>query len=91
MQNRRRKAARVEVVALRDLRKKTGLTQAEAAEAGSLLQGDISKLENRVSFDVVTLGTLRRYVEALGGKLQMRAVLGAKTYELELTGVEEDA
>ena len=88
MVSRKRKIAKVEAASLKQLREAAGLKQAEVAEAGTLLQGDISKLENRVSLDVVMLGTLRRYVEALGGELRLVAAFGTKTYEL--AGAEEE-
>ncbi len=65
---------------LAELRKESGLTQEEtAARTGEMTQSEISKLERR---DDHLLSTLRMYVEALGGELQVVAVFGDKTIRL---------
>lgn len=56
-------------VALRELRALLGRTQVDVAERMGVGQAAVSRLEHR---DDVTLGSLRRYVEALGGKLDIR-------------------
>lgn len=58
-----------QAVALRELRALLGRTQVEVAEHMGIGQAAVSRLEHR---DDVTLGSLRRYVEALGGKLDIR-------------------
>ena len=55
---------------LAEIRKAAGLTQAELAERLQTGQGSVSKLENAAD---MYLTTLRRYVEALGGELQLTA------------------
>jgi predicted transcriptional regulator len=67
---------------LRDLREMAGLTQVELAETAEMNQSQLSQIENR---DDHLLSTLRRYVEALGGRLEVVAVLGNK--RITLTGV----
>lgn len=57
-----------ESVSLVELRRRAGKTQAEVAEALGVRQSDVSKLERRAD---VRLSTLRRYVAALGGKLDI--------------------
>lgn len=61
---------------LADLRQSRGVTQAELASALGVSQPNVSKIER--GFDSgkgeVLLGTLAGYVEALGGRLEVRAV-----------------
>ena len=54
---------------LRALRRERKLTQVELAAIMGVRQASISKLENQHD---MRLGTLRRYVEALGGELEIR-------------------
>lgn len=55
---------------LRELRKARTLTQEQLVESLNMAQGDISKLERRADLYV---STLRRYVEAMGGELDLVA------------------
>lgn len=52
------------------LRKDQDLTQKEVAEIMEIRQAAISKLENQ---EDILIGTLRRYIRALGGELEIRA------------------
>jgi len=54
---------------LRTLRRSRAVTQAELAAIIGVRQASVSKLENQ---NDMRLGTLRRYVEALGGELEIR-------------------
>ena len=63
-------------VSLAELRKLAGKTQVEVAAAADMAQSEISKLEHRDDF---MLSTLRRYVEALGGNVEVVARLGDKS------------
>ncbi len=65
---------------LRTLRELTGKTQVEVAAATEMSQGELSKVERR---DDHLLSTLRHYVQALGGELEVRAVFGDKTVRLK--------
>lgn len=71
-----RKAARakaVEVIAqmsLSELRKARGQSQTKLAECMNLAQPNISQIENRPD---ALVSTLREYVEALGGELEIHA------------------
>jgi DNA-binding XRE family transcriptional regulator len=67
---------------LRELRKALGKTQAELATAAELSQPELSKAERRGDH---LLSTLRRYVEALGGQLEVVARFDDKT--VKLTGI----
>jgi len=70
---------------LRVVREAAGKTQTELSIATGIDQGDISRLEARETLDDCQLATLRRYVEALGGELQLVAAFGKK--RITLTGV----
>ena len=61
----------IEEMALTELRSAREFTQAELSQVLQVDQGSISKLERRTD---MYIGTLRRYIEAMGGSLQIRAV-----------------
>jgi len=56
---------------LNELRKALQLTQVKLAESLGVNQGEISKIEHRTD---LYISTLAEYIEALGGKLEIRAV-----------------
>lgn len=58
---------------LQELRREFGLTQTELADRLEMTQAQISQIESRTDF---LLSTIRRYVEALGGELEINAVFG---------------
>ena len=58
-------------VSRRTLREGIGKSQVEIAEALGIDQGEVSRIERRRD---IRLPTLRRYVEALGGALEVAAV-----------------
>lgn len=68
------------VMTLRELRQEAGKTQAEVAEIAEMTQAELSKIERR---DDHLLSTLRRYVSALGGQIEVVAVLGDKRIALK--------
>jgi len=59
---------RAEYLTLRDLRKARELTQVQLAQTLGQQQVSIAKLEKRSD---LLLSTLRRYVEAMGGRLNL--------------------
>ncbi len=61
----------IKEMALDELRQARQLTQARLADTLGVDQGSISKLERRTDMYV---STLRSYVEAMGGSLQIKAV-----------------
>ena len=65
---------------LRAVRELTGKTQVDLAEALKMTQSELSKSERR---DDHLLSTLRRYVEALGGRLEVLAVFDDKQVRLK--------
>jgi len=64
---------------LRELRAYTGKTQAEAAASNAMTQSELSRLERRDDF---RLSTLRNYVDALGGGLEVHVILGSSRIRL---------
>ncbi len=64
---------------LRALRELVGKTQVELAEITEMSQSDISKAERRTDH---LFSTLRRYIEALGGELEVTASFGDKRVRL---------
>ena len=71
--------AAVEARTLKALRQELELTQNQVSEAAAMTQSELSRLEGRE--DHLT-STLRRYVEALGGKLEVTAVFGKRRVKL---------
>ncbi|MBW4619702.1 MAG: helix-turn-helix domain-containing protein [Cyanosarcina radialis HA8281-LM2] len=70
---------------LRDLRKARELTQERMAELLKIRQDSISKLEKRSD---LLLSTLRSYVKAMGGELQLTAKFPDRP-PVVLTGLAE--
>jgi len=64
---------------LRAIRELLGVTQVELAKAAEIAQPEVSRMERRRDY---RLSTLRRYVEALGGELDIEAVFGDKRVRL---------
>ncbi|HZT69426.1 MAG TPA: helix-turn-helix transcriptional regulator [Terriglobia bacterium] len=69
---------------LEEIRKARQMTQAKLAETLGVNQGEISKIEHRTD---IYISTLAGYVEALGGKLEIRAVFPDR--EMRITQFEE--
>lgn len=72
------RAARGVHMTLRLLREGVGRTQVDVATTAKMDQGDISRLEARPHLDDTLVSTLARYVEALGGTLELTARFGDK-------------
>ena len=64
---------------LKAMRELLGKTQVEVATALEMSQGQVSETERREDH---RLSTLRRYVEALGGELEVIANFGDKRIKL---------
>jgi predicted transcriptional regulator len=69
----------IEERTLRALRQELDLTQTEVSQAATMSQSELSRLEAR---DDHLTSTLRRYVEALGGRLEVTAVFGKRRVKL---------
>jgi len=66
---------------LQDLRQRREVTQEELADLLGVRQATVSKLERR---DNVTVATLRTFVEALGGELEVKARFTDETVAIVL-------
>jgi len=66
---------------LQELRLRRQVTQEELAEVLGVRQATLSKLERREN---VTVATLRNFVEALGGELEVRARFSDETIAIDL-------
>ena len=75
-----------EEMTLRDLRKARQLTQARMAEELGITQDGVSRLEKRSD---LLLSTLRKTVEAMGGRLSLVAEFPDRA-PVVLTGIAED-
>lgn len=64
---------------LAGLREAMGVTQVQLAKALGITQSEVSGIEKREDHK---LSTLRRYVEALGGKLEIVAVINGNRVRL---------
>ena len=69
--------ANIATVTLRQIRELTGRTQAELAEHMGKSQAELSRVESRKREDI-RLSTLREYVEALGGKVELVVTIGKR-------------
>jgi len=67
-------------ITLRELREAAGKTQVETAKIAEITQAELSRFEAR---DDRKISTLRRFVEALGGRLEITAVMNGKRVLLE--------
>ena len=65
---------------LRALRELTGKTQVEVAQAADMTQPETSRTERREDH---LISTLKRYVEGLGGELEVFAVFDDKRVKLK--------
>jgi len=77
------RALHAEYGLLRDLRAAHTVTQQQLADLMEVRQASISKFERQ---DDLLVSTLRRYVEALGGRLEVRARFADHTVALSRYG-----
>jgi DNA-binding XRE family transcriptional regulator len=70
-------------VALQDLRKAQKVTQRELAKRIGVSQNRISKIE-KGQFDKTQIGTVQKYIEALGGQITLDATFGDTVVPLHL-------
>jgi transcriptional regulator with XRE-family HTH domain len=71
---------------LRAVREMVGLSQEDVAAAADVNQSELSRMERRGDNRI---STVRRYIESLGGELELRAVFKDKTVRLSL-GPDQD-
>jgi predicted transcriptional regulator len=63
-------------LSIRGIREAVGKTQVDVATVAGMDQSDVSRLEARTDFEDCQVSTLRRYITALGGDLQLVAAFG---------------
>ena len=68
-----------EEMTLAELRKAFSLTQDTLAKNLNVKQAEISKIENRAD---ILMSTLRNFVQAMGGELEVRAVFPDRAIEI---------
>lgn len=71
----------MELMALHDLRRARRMNQIQVAEKLEVAQSEVSRIENRADMHI---STLRDYVQALGGRLEMSAVFPEGRIAVEL-------
>jgi transcriptional regulator with XRE-family HTH domain len=76
---RKEAAEELRSLTLRQLREEAGKTQVEMADLVEVTQSALSRMERR---EDNPMDALRRYVEALGGELEVVAVIGNKRVKL---------
>ena len=69
----------LQTLTLKELRNELAVTQAEVAASADMTQSELSRLESRADHRV---SSLRRYVEALGGEIEITAVIGGRRVKL---------
>ena len=79
------KRAMADAERLAEIRTSRGMTQVELAERLGKSQGGVSELERR---DAVYLSSLRDYVEALGGRLEVAAVFDEERHRIRMGGTD---
>ncbi len=79
----RRQQAYIDAYRLAERRTALGLTQAEVAERMGVTKGRVSQIERG---EVSTVDVIARYVQAIGGQLQVAAIFGDDHYVLRGTG-----
>lgn len=82
---RHRQEAVAEIVeyTLAELRKHQRMTQAQLAETLGIRQASVSRIEH-TDPSGAQLATLRSYIEALGGKLEIAAVIEGERFPLSM-------
>lgn len=73
--HKQRMLAEVRAFKLRELRQDAGLTQQQVAERIGVSQRQVSKIE-RGDLDSAKAGTIRGYLEAVGGELALEFIVG---------------
>ena len=84
-QARNRNQAYIDGHRLAERRKALGLTQAQAAERMGVTKSRVSQIERG---EVSTIDAVARYVQAIGGTIQISAVFGDDHYILRGTATE---
>lgn len=76
------------VMTLFEMREQRGASQEDLARVWATSQPNVSKIERQ---DDLFVSTVRRYVEALGGRLELHAVFPDQTVRLQVRTPEQGA
>ncbi len=76
-EHKRRMLEEVRAYQLRELREEVGLTQVQLADTLDVSQNRVSRLEHG-DLERTQLDTLRRYVEAIGGRLHIEVEIDSR-------------
>lgn len=76
------RAGRVFRLPLSAIRRMHQQTQVDVANKTGMTQGNVARLETREDLDEVRVATLRRYVEALGGELEIVVKFGDRSFAI---------
>jgi len=79
--HKQRMLAEVRAYRLRELREQAGLTQAELAERIGVGQRQVSKIEHG-DLENAKIGTIRNYLEAVGGELSLEYLMGDQRMQI---------
>jgi predicted transcriptional regulator len=74
-----RAAEEVQTCTLKRLRQELAVTQAELARSAEMTQSELSRLESRADHRV---SSLKRYIAALGGEIEITAIVGGRRVKL---------
>lgn len=78
----------LDAMPIQQLRRARALSQVQLAEILCVKQGSVSKLERRTD---LYISTLRRYIEAMGGDLELRANFPDGSVEIASLGEIENS
>jgi predicted transcriptional regulator len=79
--HKRRMLEEVRAYQLRELREALGITQVQLADALDVSQNRVSRLEHG-DLERTQVDTLRRYVEAVGGRLHVEVEIGDRRIQI---------
>jgi predicted transcriptional regulator len=80
-EHKQRMLEEVRAYQLRELREALGITQVQLADALDVSQNRVSRLEHG-DIERTQVDSLRRYVEAIGGRLHVEVEIGARRIQL---------
>jgi transcriptional regulator len=79
----KRSEAELQELTLRELRQGLDFTQQQVADRADMTQSELSRLESRADHRI---STLRRYIEAMGGELEIAVLVGKRRIKLTDVG-----
>lgn len=74
---------KIAAIRLQQVRESAGLTQEQVAQRMGVTQASLSRLEHRPD---VKLSNIRKYIEAIGGRLEISVVMPRRTRSKQSAG-----